>query len=154
MENEKNLVLFPEELRRKAIALFPLAKPKRQSDIFWDIIIKLVKGRWELIKPTGVALSTPALVLTRGEEADKTPYFSMQKELEACIIKADIENIKADIFNLRVTLVDKEKNLPLKRVDIKLVDLTQKRKLEEVVCDGQTTFEGLSTGIYDSVDLL
>jgi len=145
MEDEKNLIPFPDQLKRKSINLFSLVKPPNVL----DIVIEFVKGQWELLKHTGVALSTPALAVTRGGGENKSiPSFQIRKEFNTCIIKANIKNIKNDIFILKVDVTDKKKNMSLKKVDIKLINLSKKRKLEEIICDGQTTFEYLKSGVY------
>jgi len=145
MEDEKNLIPFPDQLKRKAIDLFSLVKPPN----ILDIVIEFIKDQWKLLKHTGIALDTPALAVTRGEGENKSiPSFQIRKEFNTCMIKANIENIKNDIFILQVNVTDKKKNLPLKKVDIKLINLSKKRKLEEIICDGQTTFEYIRSGVY------
>ena len=143
MEDEKNLIPFPDQLKRKAINLFSLVK---QENIL-DIVIDFVKGQWKLLKHTGVTLDAPVLAVTRGE-SKSIPSFQIRKELTGCIIKTNIENIKNDIFILQIDVTDKKKNLPLKKIDIKLINHNKKRKLEEIICDGQATFEYIRTGIF------
>jgi len=147
MEDEKNLIPFPDKLKQNAIDLFSLVKPPN----ILDIAIEFVKGQWEILKHTGVVLNAPALAVTRGEGENKSiPSFQIRKEFNTCIIKANIENIKNDIFILQLEVTDKKKNLPLKKVDIKLINLNliKERKLEEIICDGQTTFEYIRSGVY------
>ncbi len=136
---------FPYKVRQNAIRLFSLYKTRNTL----DIVIEFIKDHWELMKNSGMALATPALV-TRGNESESgfIPFFHIKKEFDDCITNAKVENIKDDVFSLRVFVKDKKQKFLLRKVDIKLIDLIRQRKLEEILCDGQAIFEGIKVGAY------
>lgn len=151
LESRKEFLSLPKDIKQKAMDLFYIFKPKtmlQSSKNIVEIIIEWSKDRWELIKPNGIYLSH-ALEITRGKEEEGKGVSSwlVKKEFDTCIFEAYIDNIKDDLFILRVKVKDKDKNVLLTQVNIRVVDLITNAK-EEDFCDGETTFEDIKPSVY------